>query len=159
MNRRSAIKQLFIIAGGIAIATSCDLSLNATSIELKNIKMVKKDEELLAAYVEAILPKTDSPGAKELNLHLFVMKMLDDCTNPEDQQLFLGSLKLAHEQKAKTPEEIRTYLKGLSEGDKFFSILKWRTIQGYKNSEYVMKNKLKYELVPGRYNGEFLINA
>ncbi|MFZ4261044.1 gluconate 2-dehydrogenase subunit 3 family protein [Sphingobacterium sp. HJSM2_6] len=159
MNRRSAIKQLFIIAGGIAIATSCDLSSNATSIELKNIQMVKKDEQLLAAYVEAILPKTDSPGAKELNLHLFVMKMLDDCSSPEDQKLFLESLKAAHEQKANTAEEILAYLKGLPEGDKFFSILKWRTIQGYKNSEYVMKNKLKYELVPGRYNGEFLINA
>jgi hypothetical protein len=159
MNRRSAIKQLFIIAGGIAIATSCDLSSNATSIELKNIKLDKKDEELLANYVEAILPKTDNPGAKELNLHLFVMKMLDDCTSPEDQASFLESLKVAHEQKLKSSEEIIAYLKGLPEGDKFFSILKWRTIQGYRNSEYVMKNKLKYELVPGRYNGEFLINA
>jgi hypothetical protein len=48
-------------------------------------------------------------------------------------------------------------LKALPQDDVFFNILKRRTIQGYKNSEYVMKNKLVYELVPGRYNGAFKI--
>ncbi len=159
MNRRTALKQMFIMAGGIMIATSCDFSSKAPSIQLNQIKLNHDDEVFLAELVEAIIPQTDSPGAKELNLHLFVMKMLDDCTSPEDQKKFLDGLKAAHQVKGKPLEEQQAYLKSLDKEDAFFNILKRRTIQGYKNSEYVMKNKLVYELVPGRYNGAYKIEA
>lgn len=159
MNRRTALKQMFIMAGGIMIATSCDFSSKAPSIQLNQIKLNHDDELFLAELVEAIIPQTDSPGAKELNLHLFVMKMLDDCTSPEDQKKFLDGLKAAHQVKGKPLAEQQAYLTSLDKDDTFFNILKRRTIQGYKNSEYVMKNKLVYELVPGRYNGAFKIEA
>lgn len=150
---------MFIVAGGIMIATSCDFSSKAPTIQLNKVKLNLDDEQMLAELVEAIIPKTDSPGAKELNLHLFVMKMLDDCTSPEDQHKFTDGLKAASELKGKTLEEQQAYLKALPEDDVFFKILKRRTVQGYKNSEYVMKNKLVYELVPGRYNGAAKIDA
>jgi len=159
MDRRTALKQMFIVAGGIMIATSCDFSSKAPTIQLNNVKLNLDDEQLLAELVEAIIPKTDSPGAKELNLHLFVMKMLDDCTSPEDQHKFTEGLKAASKLKGKTLEEQQAYLKALPGDDVFFKILKRRTIQGYKNSEYVMKNKLVYELVPGRYNGAAKIDV
>lgn len=159
MNRRKALKQMFIMAGGIMIATSCDFSSKAPSIQLNQIKFNHDDEVFLAELVEAIIPQTDSPGAKELNLHLFVMKMLDDCTSPEDQKKFLDGLKAAHQVKGKPLAEQQAYLNSLDKEDAFFNILKRRTIQGYKNSEYVMKNKLVYELVPGRYNGAYKIEA
>lgn len=159
MNRRTALKQMFIMAGGIMIATSCDFSSKAPSIQLNQIKLNHDDEIFLAELVEAIIPQTDSPGAKELNLHLFVMKMLDDCTSPEDQKKFLDGLKAAHQVKGKPLAEQQAYLNSLDKEDAFFNILKRRTIQGYKNSEYVMKNKLVYELVPGRYNGAYKIEA
>lgn len=159
MNRRTALKQMFIMAGGIMIATSCDFSSKAPSIQLNQIKLNHDDEIFLAELVEAIIPQTDSPGAKELNLHLFVMKMLDDCTSPEDQKKFLDGLKAAQQVKGKPLAEQQAYLNSLDKEDAFFNILKRRTIQGYKNSEYVMKNKLVYELVPGRYNGAYKIEA
>jgi len=158
MNRRTALKQLFIVAGGLVIASSCTQGGKGTSIVLENIKLSAADESLIGDLVEAIIPKTDSPGAKELNLHLFVMKMLDDCHSPEDQQAFLAGLKLAKKAELKTDSERLAYLNGL-EKDVFYEILKKRTIQGYLNSEYVMKNKLVYELVPGRYNGAVKVNA
>jgi len=37
--------------------------------------------------------------------------------------------------------------------------VKRRVIQGYLNSEYIMKNKLKYELIPGRYLGAVKLEA
>lgn len=157
MDRRTALKQMFIIAGGMMIATSCDFSSKAPSIQLNNVKLDSDDELFLSELVETIIPKTDSSGGKDLNLHLFVMKMLDDCTSPEDQKKFLEGLKTAEKIKGKPSAEQIAYLKALTEDDVFFNILKRRTIQGYKNSEYVMKNKLVYELVPGRYNGAFKI--
>ncbi len=159
MNRRTAIKQLFVVAGGMLIAISCDSGPQATSIVLNHIKLNKADEDLLAELTEAILPKTDSPGAKDLNLHLFVMKMVDDCANPDDQANFLQGLQQAAKSNAKNQQEWQSYLAALPAEDAFVSILKRRTIQGYLNSEYVMKNKLIYELVPSRYNGAVKINA
>lgn len=158
MNRRTALKQFFIVAGGLIIASSCTEGGKEASIELHNIALSATDESLIGDLVEAIIPQTDSPGAKALNLHLFVMKMLDDCHSPDDQEAFLKGLKLAKKANLKTESERITYLKGL-ENDLFFDILKRRTLQGYLNSEYVMKNKLIYELVPGRYDGAVKVNA
>lgn len=152
MNRRTAIKQLFIVAGGLMIASSCNGAGDSASIELRHIKLSADDEALIGDLVEAIIPKTDSPGAKDLNLHLFVMKMLDDCHSPEDQEAFINGLEQVRKAGLKTEVERLAYLQTLKE-DVFFSILKKRTLQGYLNSEYVMKNKLVYELVPGRYDG------
>lgn len=159
MNRRTAIKQLFVVAGGMMIATSCDFTSQSTTIALNHIKLKKSDEDFLAELTETLIPKTDTPGAKELNLHLFVMKMLDDCASPEDQKAFLAGLKAAEAVKGKGATDIQAYLKGLPAEDVFFQTLKRRTIQGYLNSEYVMKNKLIYELVPGRYNGAMKVKV
>lgn len=159
MNRRSAIKQLFILAGGMMIATSCSDDSKKASIELQNVDLSAEDEALLKQLVEAIIPETDSPGAAALNLHLFVMKMVDDCHSPEDQKSFLEGLKAASKISINNTDQALAYLQGLEKEDAFMRILKRRTIQGYLNSEYVMKNKLIYELVPGRYDGAVKINA
>ena len=159
MKRRTAIKQLFILAGGIAIATSCTGDRKSASIALSQVDFSKEDEDLLAELVEAIIPQNDTPGAKALNLHLFVMKMVDDCQSPEDQQEFITGLKDAKSVKGKSIDAIQAYFKSLPQEDKFYKILKHRTIMGYQNSEYVMKNKVIYELVPGRYNGAVKVNG
>ena len=153
MKRRDAIKQLFVLAGGMMIATSCDFNPGKASIELTHLDLTAKDEALLAKLVEAIIPKTDSPGGEELNLHLFVMKMVDDCTSPDEQKAFVKGLKDAKNLRDADNEAILDYLRELSADDVFGRILKSRTTQGYLNSEYVMTNKLIYELVPGRYDG------
>lgn len=159
MKRRTAIKQLFFLAGGILIASSCTGDASKASIALNKVDFSKTDEQLLAELVEAIIPQTDSPGAKELSIHLFVMKMVDDCHSEQDQKDFIDGLKKAQQLQGKSQEEIRTYLKNLETNDPFFSILKRRTIMGYENSEYVMKNKLVYQLVPEKYQGEVKIKA
>lgn len=159
MKRRTAIKQLFILAGGIAIATSCTGDRNKASIALSNVDFSKDEEYLIGDLVESIIPETDSPGAKTLNLHLFVMKMVDDCHSPEDQTAFVDGLKKSKILKGKSQQEIQHYLSALDKEDKFLSILKRRTIMGYQNSEYVMKNKIIYELVPGRYDGAVKVGS
>ena len=160
MKRREVIKQMFVMAGGILIASSCDFSGEKASVALKNVQFSANDEALLARLVEGIIPETDSPGGKQLNLHLFVMKMVDDCASPGQQDAFQVGLKKCHKQIGKDGDaKVMVYLKELPEEDEFMTILKARTLQGYLNSEYVMTNKLIYELVPGRYDGAVKINA
>lgn len=156
MNRRTALKQLMIIAGGLAILPSCSGNAGDASIALHQLKISAAQETFLGELVEAIIPETDSPGAKSLNLHLFVLKMVDDCHSPADQALFTDTLEKIY--KIQKPQEIAALLVQAEYAD-FLAIVKHRTIQGYLNSEYVMKNKLKYELIPGRYLGEVKLNA
>lgn len=165
MNRRTLVKQLFIIAGGIAILPSCLREQGGASIVLQNIKLSSSDEDFLAKLAEIVIPKTDSPGGLELNLHLFVMKMVDDCESPENQQHFLKGLAIMKERlDLSTLDQTLSSLTALEkekEGDEatFFKIFKNRTIQGYLNSEYVMKNKLIYKLIPGPYEPAVKLKA
>ncbi len=137
------------------------------SITLANLDLSSADEDLLAAIVETIIPETDTPGAKTLNLHLFVLKMVDDCHSEADQQIFVDGLKgwdtAARQALGKSftdadgaqqlafSEEVSQNRDHDLSG--FFGLVKGRTVQGYLNSEYVMTQQLVYELVPGRYNG------
>jgi len=177
MNRRSAIRNLAIVAGGILILPSCiqDQKKGKASIKLNKINLDIDQENLLAEIGETIIPETDTPGAKSLKLHLFVMKMIDDCYEKADQEKFVKGLKaladIADDKYGKpfaslSSKEKQELLLGIenSKDEKdnslhFYKLMKYRTIQGYMNSKYVMTNITKYELVPGRYNSYFPVKA
>jgi len=170
MNRRTVFKNLVIVAGGILILPSCSTDKNKASIELSKLDIDADQEKLLGEVAETIIPATDTPGAKELNLHLFVLKMLNDCYEKEDQDKFLKGLAQMDEQckkqngssflKSTTAQRILLLEIIEKEEDKsgelkhFYELMKSRTIQGYMNSKYVMTNLVKYEMIPSvPYNG------
>src|SRR3954463_6458156 len=93
MQRRTAVKQLLIIAGGVMVLPSCMQKEDTPSISLKNIKLSGSDEKLLAEIADTIIPATDTPGAKDVYTHLYTLKMVDDCSEPEQQQQFVKGLK------------------------------------------------------------------
>lgn len=169
--RRTAIRNLLIIAAGAMILPACYNKSGKPTIQLNNLSLTEEDELFLEILCETLVPETDSPGAKSLKLHLFVMKMVDDCYKTEDQQMFIKGLEefddFVKEKvrksfvQASIPER-EGLLKSIQQDKeknnaiyKFYEITKSKTIQGYLNSEYVMTNLVKYELVPGRYNGYF----
>lgn len=175
MERRFAIKQILIMAGGMALLPSCLKEAGKSSIALKNLDISLDQEHLLADVGETIIPATDTPGSKQLNLHLFVMKMLDDLYEKEDQKLFMKGLsdfadsaqdkygnafqKLTVAQRQELLLAIENDKQAPPALAKFYEIMKRRTIGGYLNSKYVMTNLIKWELVPGRYNGYFPVKA
>lgn len=168
MDRRASIRTMLYIAGGTLVLPACFRQSGRASIELANLVVSDEDEGLLEALVETLIPETNTPGGKDLLLHLFVLKMVDDCHGPEDQQSFTEGMTLfanwtrqelgVHFSEAKKDEREALLKRIDNAGDdagKFFSLVKRRAIQGYMNSEYVMTNLVKYELVPGRYDGYF----
>lgn len=92
MNRRTVIKNLALIIGGTALLPSCLKHDGSTYVQLKHINIDGDQQRLIADIAETIIPRTSTPGAKDLNLHLFVLKMLDDCYTKKDQQAFLVGL-------------------------------------------------------------------
>lgn len=167
MNRRAAVRNLLYIAGGALVLPACFRKSGKASIELQHLAISEDDEQLLAELAETLIPATDTPGGKELLLHLFVLKMVDDCHSPKEQEQFIKGLsafskwsqKELGSEFAAAKADSRVALLGKIDKSsdeamkKFFSIAKRRAIQGYMNSRYVMTNLIKYELVPGRYNG------
>lgn len=175
MERRLVIKQVLIMAGGLALLPSCLRHEGKSTILLKKISISLDQENLLGEIAETIIPKTDTPGAKELKLHLFVLKMLDDCYEKTEQQQFIKGLdqlkdksfdlfsksfqKLTVTQKQSILTDLQAPQTASPELSAFYKIMKDRTIDGYLNSQYVMTNLIVYELVPGRYNGYFPVKT
>src|SRR4051812_19145571 len=93
MNRRSVFRNLVIVAGGILILPSCSGDKSKASIQLNKLDVDADMEKLLAEIAETLIPETDTPGAKKLNIHLFVLKMLDDCYDENAQKKFIAGLK------------------------------------------------------------------
>jgi hypothetical protein len=175
MKRRTVIKHLFLVAGGTAILPACMQNKEeGASIPLKYLKINAKGEKLLAEIAETIIPASSTPGAKDTYAHLFALNMVDDCYEEEIQQHFEKGLKQVEELFDKqfgksfingTPQERAKIIgelegkKGPEEAQKFYHTMKSLTIQGYLTSKPVMANILKYELIPGPYNGAAPVNT
>jgi hypothetical protein len=92
MDRRTVIKNLALVVGGAVLLPSCLRKDGTSYVQLKHIQLDGDQQSLIADISETIIPKTTTPGAKDLNLPAFVIKMLDDCYNKKDQQSFLVGL-------------------------------------------------------------------
>ena len=164
MERRLVIKQVMIFAGGMALLPSFLKAEGKASIVLKQLGMDAAQEKLLADIAEIIIPKTTTPGAKDLGLHLFVMKMVDDCYDTATQQRFTTGLNsfsnLDPDGLKQRVADVNSGKPGFNDDVKtFYAVTKQQTINGYRNSRYVMTNLVKWELVPARYNGYFPVKA
>ncbi len=172
MDRRSALKNMTILAGGIFLFPSCLKQEDGkVSIRLHKMHINAAQEKLLADVVETIIPQTSTPGAKALNVHHFVLKMMDDCHSKKDQENFIFGLtkleeitqkRYSHSFSECEPKQREAVLMAIEENPKlqpqlavFYQITKELTVKGYSVSKYVMTTKLPYELVPSRYNGYF----
>lgn len=173
MKRRLVLKQLVFFTAGSFFLPSV-FAKNGVE-PLKNFNINPELQVLLASVAETIIPETDTPGAKELNIHLFVMKMIDDCYEKVARNRFISGLaqinRLNETRYGKNFEnssaserlallrDIQNKKIDNKDAFYFFSVMKKLTVQGYLNSEYVMINLIKYELIPARYNGYFPVKT
>jgi hypothetical protein len=169
MKRRTALKNLLIVTGGVVVIPSCLYKEEAASIPLKYLKVNAEGEKLLAELVGTIIPTTSTPGAKDTYAHLFALNMVDDCFDQSIQDKFskgvkevdnlskdrfnTSFVKCTPAQREQIVAELEKRNEDTDDVGTFYQTLKKLTLQGYLNSKYVMTNVLKYEHVPGRYNG------
>lgn len=166
MKRRSAIKNLSMTFGGLISLPIWASGWTSHSIgQLSTLTI--SDETLLAEIVEIIIPETNTPGAKSLKVHQFVLRMINDCYGEMAQntlkQGFLLVNELSQEVNNKPFMENNVQQKtdimlkmGTSTNPtakQFAEMVKRLTIQGYTNSEYYMVNQLKFNMAPGFYHG------
>jgi len=168
MQRRVAIKNLLYATGAVVFLPSCNTE-DKSAVLLNQIKVTAAQEDLLAALTETIIPATDTPGAKELGAHLFVLTMVDDCFKKEDQDKFIAGMqnftqlakdKFKQSFAAGSKQEREAMLLELEVSknnaagvDFFYKSVKRLTIQAYTTSEYFLTKVQEYKLVPGHFKG------
>jgi len=176
MDRRSALKNLAIVVGGTVLLPRCT-SHNPVA-HFTSFDVTYDQQSLVHDMADTIIPKTDTPGATDLEVDKFIWLMLDDCTKKDDQKAFFKGMDeftdlvkktysksfsdLSKQEKLtllntfeKKPgskpdaKPANNYSKELSG---FFSTVKGLTVFGYTESKYFLTKVDVYELVPGRYN-------
>jgi len=184
MDRREALKRTAWIMGGVVSAPAIAGILNGCkakpTIDWKPA-LLKGDEALTVTQVaDIIIPKTDTPGAKEVGVPQFIDTMLKDCYTKEDQDHFLAGLKafddgaqkefgdafvdLAPEQKiayvSKVHHAALEEQKTAQPAPKrpFILMMKELTMLGYFTSEPGATQVLQYVAVPGAYHGCIPLN-
>lgn len=186
MKRREAISRVALLMGGalsaptmLAFLEGCK-SANETSTGI-SFPFSADRQALVSEVAEIIIPKTDTPGAKDAKVGEFIEKMLKDCYAEKDQSSFNDGMKelekrdfmksspaeqtkilkemeaAAKTESAKAGEEKKKYTEAGKEytdaGVPFFQLVKELTLLGYFTSEVGATQALEYVAVPGRYDG------
>lgn len=177
MNRREAVSRVALLVGGVVIGAEFFLSgCKASDKKIAATLDFKPDDiAYLDEIAETIIPTTDTPGAKAAGVGTFMTVMVKDCYDENNQKIFLeGMTKLdeasrkMHDQSfmGATPEQRKALLISLDTEQKeynkkkkkedpahYFTQMKQLTLLGYFTSEIGATKALRYEAVPGRYDG------
>lgn len=176
IDRREVLKTLTLITGYTLTAGAASAFLAgcksegavATTTGDANI-LSKEQMETIAAVVERILPKTDTPGALDAGVDQYVSLAVNKFYKAEDQKKFVENLgkfdKYASDKYKKTfakltDENKDDILKMMAEEWKknekdphIFKEMRDLTVSGYCTSEQGAKQLLKYDPIPGPYKG------
>lgn len=167
MQRRKSIKNIALLAGGLIALPSWAKSWSLETLPPMALPLPTLEGNTLALIIEAIIPESDTKGAKSLGVPAFVNTMLADCyekkvvENVEKSLMRVEAIAQTKFQQgfAALPlAQKQVLLLEIEKGEDkdlkdFYSLIKNLTIQGYTTSEYVMTTFLKYEMVPGHYHG------
>jgi hypothetical protein len=179
MNRREALKRTAWVMGGVVSAPAIMGILKGCKAEpdlaWKPEFMTKEQASIVSEVAEIIIPKTDTPGAKEVGVPGFIDKILKNCYTKEDQERFTTGLASFDEEAKKAygdvfmdlePEQQQEYVKKVhDEAIKveqttqpapkrpFILMTKELTMLGFFTSEPGATQVLQYDPVPGAYKG------
>ncbi len=101
MNRREALKNIGLSAGYIAATPTLLSILQSCTSEVKLgwvPELLSEDEaKVLDQLVDFIIPETDIPGAKSLNVPMFVERYINNVAKEEEAGMFKKSAGLVME--------------------------------------------------------------
>ena len=182
MKRRDALKRTALIMGYAVSATAMAGVLNGCNVDTTTPEKIWKPQffsapqmKNLTEAVERILPKTATPGAKDMMVHRFIDEMMHSIYKPEESKAFAAGLdkmeanaQAAHQKSFADLEDaqkdalLTTLMnEGKTESDNnpgakippFFNSLKELTFLGFFTSEKIGEEVFAYDPVPGRYDG------
>ncbi|QNK63153.1 gluconate 2-dehydrogenase subunit 3 family protein [Pedobacter sp. PAMC26386] len=175
MDRRTTIKGLvvFVSVGFSSFSLYKWVAINS----IADVNQLYRKKALLSELAEVIIPRTDTPGAKDAQVEDYIIDMIKFCTEPKTQHKFLNGLAdlevyvsenynrdfIACSKSEKV--EILKYFEAKSLyrmeiinkvnnrvfGMPFFILLKQLTVEGYCTSQLGATKGLAYDYIPGMY--------
>jgi len=168
MNRREVIKRTAILMGG-AVSVPAIMGIlkgcKATpGLEWTPEFFTEDQAHVITEVAEIIIPKTDTPGAKQAGVPAFIEQMIFKAYKESDREKFMtaldeftttsGFLKLNGEkQKTYVLEAHQKAIEEKPEQRPFIMMMKELTMLGFFTSKPGATEVLRYEAVPGSYNG------
>ena len=172
LTRREAIKRTAAMLGialtpsliaGIARAQTNRAAGAADAPKYLNAKQAS----IAGAVAERILPRTDTPGARDVGVPAFLDLMYGEFMTPEEKQTFARGLDEVESASRAThqrdfaqvsPEQQDKILHAIAEASQakektFFHLMKDLTLLGYFTSEEVGRNVTHYDPIPGKFQG------
>jgi gluconate 2-dehydrogenase gamma chain len=106
MNRREALQRAGLVLGYAVSAPVLAGIMNGCKAQpelpFKPIFLNDNQARLVSELAEIIIPKTDTPGAKDAGVPGFIDKVLSECYKKKDQERYLDGLKAFEEEAKKT---------------------------------------------------------
>ena len=101
MDRRDLLKMIMATTG-VALVGGNALAYEMTSqVPLSNTIFTPDDVILFNEIAEVILPRTDTPGAKDANVGLMALILANDCYTKRERDTLVKGLKSLNEQSQK----------------------------------------------------------
>lgn len=175
MKRRTFLHRLSLLGGGALLIPS-GLLQSCKYVPKIRTELTIADIPLLDEIGETIIPATmESPGAKAAKIGEYMVLMVKDCLDPEEQTIFLNGLNELDERCAQMHEssfldldasqklelmqqmqakaiEFDLKQEGMEEPlPHYFDLFKNLTISGYFTSEIGATQARRYQPLPGRY--------
>lgn len=190
MNRRDALKNTVLVLGYTvavpslaSIFSSCNNNAG-TTLGWEPQFFSASQAAVISELTETILPKTKTPGAKDLHIDQFIDRIVKQILSPEDQEKLKNGVE-AFEAESKEVNgksfiessfEERTKLLTRLEAESekvtgniwgfslkkdippvpFYRNIKELTLLGYFTSKEIGKDILVYDPVPGKYVADML---
>ena len=188
LHRREAIRRVALLMGGavsapaiLGVLAGCSAEPGSSAetgakSEWKPIFLTQAQAALVAEVAEIMIPRTDTPGAKDVGIPAFIDKMLKDAYPKDDQARFVAgladfeaqakrehgraflelepALRAALVTQAHGPavEAERTAPKPPAQRHRpFILTMKELTLLGYFTSEPGATQVLQYRPIPGAY--------
>lgn len=175
MNRRELIKMIAAATGTAFVSSNAVGYVVLPQVDVKTSGFSKQDLTLLNEIGETILPRTDTPGAKEANVGSIMAVIVADCYTLEERQTFTQGmltlkkrakdeyrkdfLKMTAEQRHKMlsvlDQEAREFNTKNKSVPHYFTLMKQLVLFTFFTSEIGSTKVLRYVAVPGSYDGEF----
>jgi len=184
MKRREALKKATLVSGSALLGTSLFSLLQSCKrqprIDWKPVFFTPEQAETISALVDTLLPKTQTPGALEMKVDIFIDLVIHKMYDEPGQKMITNGLQqfeakcqskfgknfidLDATQKADilTDEERNSgkyngkvwgTAVGVQAPVGFYRTIKSMALWGYFSSEEIGKNILSYDPIPGDFLG------
>jgi gluconate 2-dehydrogenase gamma chain len=178
MDRREALRRTALLMGGIVSAPAILGVLQGCKAKpgmaWKPEFLNENQASIVSQVAEIIIPRTDTPGAKDAGVPAFIDQMLKECYSAEDQKRFTEGLQAFNEEAKKAYGEdfwdlddedqtafvtkvheaaIQESKDANPENRPFILMMKELTMLGFFTSQPGATQVLQYVAVPGAYHG------